>query len=162
VDNGFGSGPISSCIVNAGPISQHADVLGGDKSVSQAAMAYLGDPAAQPRLITLTSGLNTCAGSILRANPDHQRPGGLLVPAWHSRALQEQAWTMLDAGVDMIGARLSNPFTAKRDVADIGSSILAHADRGFLRWERLTAEPQHQGAGQLPSAPSLAADWASA
>jgi hypothetical protein len=37
--------------------------------------------------------------------------------------LQERARTMLD----MIGVMLSNPFTAERDVADIGSSILADA-----------------------------------
>jgi hypothetical protein len=34
---------------------------------------------------------------------------------------------MLDAGVDMIGVMLANPSTAERDVADIGSSLLAPA-----------------------------------
>jgi hypothetical protein len=34
---------------------------------------------------------------------------------------------MLDAGVDMVSVFLSNPFTAQRDIADIGSAILAHA-----------------------------------
>jgi hypothetical protein len=32
---------------------------------------------------------------------------------------------MLDAGVDMVGVMLANPFTAERDIADIGASILA-------------------------------------
>jgi hypothetical protein len=41
--------------------------------------------------------------------------------------LQEQARLMLDAGVDMVGVMLSNPSTAERDVADIGSFLLARA-----------------------------------
>ena len=41
--------------------------------------------------------------------------------------LQEKSQLMLDAGVDMLSVFLSNPFTAERDIADIGSAILAHA-----------------------------------
>ena len=39
--------------------------------------------------------------------------------------LREQTQLMLDAGVDMVGVMLANPFTAERDIADIGASILA-------------------------------------
>ena len=34
---------------------------------------------------------------------------------------------MTDTGVDTVGVFLSNPFTAERDVENIGKSILAHA-----------------------------------
>jgi len=130
VDNGFGSGPISSCIVNAGLMSQHADALGGDivTAVSQAAMAYLGDPAAPDAPHYLDIWAKYLRGLDPAHKPLITRD---LVDYWclcgTPEQLQEQARTMLDAGVDMIGVMLSNPFTAERDVADIGSSILAHA-----------------------------------
>lgn len=41
--------------------------------------------------------------------------------------LLQKTQTMREAGCDMVSAFLSNPFTAERDIADIGSSILAHA-----------------------------------
>ncbi|RZT87306.1 hypothetical protein EV383_4218 [Pseudonocardia sediminis] len=34
---------------------------------------------------------------------------------------------MRESGVDMCSVFLSNPFTTERDIADIGSSILARA-----------------------------------
>ena len=34
---------------------------------------------------------------------------------------------MLDSGVDLVSVFLSNPFTAERDIHDIGTSILAHS-----------------------------------
>jgi alkanesulfonate monooxygenase SsuD/methylene tetrahydromethanopterin reductase-like flavin-dependent oxidoreductase (luciferase family) len=48
VDHGFGSGPISSCITNAGFMNDHVDEL-GERIVTastNAAKAYLGDPTA--------------------------------------------------------------------------------------------------------------------
>jgi hypothetical protein len=71
VDNGFGAGLISSCIVNAGLMSQHVDVLGGDivKSVSQAAMAYQGDPAVPDAPHYLDIWAKCLHGSILRTSP---------------------------------------------------------------------------------------------
>src|SRR6478609_7339668 len=46
IDKGFGSGPISSCITNAGLMNQHVDELGEGivTASTNAAMAYLGDP----------------------------------------------------------------------------------------------------------------------
>lgn len=41
--------------------------------------------------------------------------------------LLQKTQTMREAGCDMVSVFLSNPFTAERDIADIGSSILAHA-----------------------------------
>ena len=48
IDKGFGSGPISSCITNAGFMNEHIDELGAPivQASTQAAMAYLGDPTA--------------------------------------------------------------------------------------------------------------------
>lgn len=110
-------------------MSQHVDALGGDivKSVSQAAMAYLGTPAAPDA----PHYLDDWAKYLRGLDPVH-RPliTKEFVDYWclcgTPGQLQDQAHLMLDAGVDMIGVMLSNPFTAERDVADIGSSILAH------------------------------------
>jgi len=41
--------------------------------------------------------------------------------------VREQTQLMLDNGVDLVSVFLSNPFTAGRDVSDIGTSILARA-----------------------------------
>ena len=41
--------------------------------------------------------------------------------------LQQQTKVMTDNGVDLVSVFLSNPFTAERDIANIGESILAHA-----------------------------------
>ena len=130
VENGFGSGPISSCIVNARLMSQHTDILGGDivKSVAEAATAYLGIPAAPDA----PHYLDIWAKYLRGLDPVH-KPFITkdLVDYWclcgTPYHLQEQARLMLDAGVDMIGVMLSNPSTAERDVADIGSSLLAPA-----------------------------------
>ena len=39
--------------------------------------------------------------------------------------LVEKTQLMRDAGCDLVSVFLSNPFAAERDIADIGSSILA-------------------------------------
>ena len=41
--------------------------------------------------------------------------------------LLEKTQLMREAGCDMVSVFLSNPFTAERDIADIGASILARA-----------------------------------
>ncbi len=41
--------------------------------------------------------------------------------------VREQTQLMLGNGVDLVSVFLSNPFTAERDVDDIGNSILAAA-----------------------------------
>ena len=41
--------------------------------------------------------------------------------------VREQTQLMLDNCVDLVSVFLSNPFTAERDVSDIGTSILARA-----------------------------------
>jgi hypothetical protein len=130
VDQGFGSGPISSCITNAGFMNEHVDELGADivNASTQAAMAYLGDPTAAdaPHYLEVWS-------KYLRGLDPVHRPliTKELVDYWclygTPEQLQEKTQHMLDAGVDMVSVFLSNPFTAQRDIADIGSSILAHA-----------------------------------
>ena len=128
VDRGFGSGPISSCIVNAGFMAEHVDELGPSivTAAQQAAMAYLGDPTAADA----PHYLDVWAKYLRGLDPVH-RPiiTRELVDYWclcgSPDQLREQTQTMLDAGVDMIGVMLANPFTAERDIADLGSSILA-------------------------------------
>lgn len=130
VDKGFGSGPISSCITNAGFMNEHIDVLGEDivTASTNAAMAYLGDPTASdaPHYLEVWSkylrGLDPAHKPIITKQ---------LVDYWclygTPEQLQEKTTAMLDAGVDMVQVFLSNPFTAERDINDIGSAILANA-----------------------------------
>lgn len=130
VDNGFGSGPISSCITNAGFMNEHVDELGEDivQASTRAAMAYLGDPAAPDA----PHYLETWAKYLRGLDPAH-RPiiTQQLVDYWclygTPEQLRNKTQLMLDSGCDMVSVFLSNPFTAERDIADIGSSILTHA-----------------------------------
>ena len=97
-------------------------------AAQQAAMAYLGDPTA----VDAPHYLDVWAKYLRGLDPVH-RPiiTKELVDYWclcgTPDQLREQTQLMLDAGVDMIGVMLANPFTAQRDIADIGSSILARA-----------------------------------
>ena len=127
VDNGFGSGPISSCIVNAGFMADHVDELGRSivAASQEAARAYLGDPTApdSPHY------LDVWAKYLRGLDPAHKPIiTKQLVDYWclcgTPDQLREQTQLMLDAGVDMVGVMLANPFTAERDIADIGASIL--------------------------------------
>lgn len=130
VTNGFGSGPISSCITNSGLMNAHRDELGDpivDASIT-AAQQYLGDPTAaeQPHY------LDVWAKYLRGLDPAH-RPiiTEELVDYWclygSPAELREKAALMRDAGVDILQVFLSNPFTAERDIDNIGHSILAHA-----------------------------------
>ncbi len=130
ITNGFGSGPISSCITNAGFMNEHIDELGAPivEASTQAAMAYLGDPSAadQPHY------LDTWAKYLRGLDPAHKPLiTKELVDYWcmygGPEELQQQTQVMTDSGVDLVSVFLSNPFTAERDVNDIGTSILAHA-----------------------------------
>lgn len=128
IDKGFGSGPISSCITNSGLMSKHVDELGADivEASGRAAMAYLGDPTApdQPHY------LETWAKYLRGLDPKH-RPiiTKELVDYWclygSKDDIREKAALMTEAGVDMLSVFLSNPFTAQRDIADIGANVLA-------------------------------------
>jgi len=94
----------------------------------QAAMAYLGNPndPNQPHYLEVWS-------KYLRGLDPSHRPliTKELVDYWclygSPADLREQAALMTESGVDTVGVFLSNPFTAERDVANIGQSILAHA-----------------------------------
>jgi alkanesulfonate monooxygenase SsuD/methylene tetrahydromethanopterin reductase-like flavin-dependent oxidoreductase (luciferase family) len=130
VDHGFGSGPISSCIVNAGFMADHVDELGQSivTAAQQAARAYLGDPAAADA----RHYLDVWAKYLRGLDPAH-RPiiTKQLVDYWclygSPDQLRAKTRLMLDAGVDTVGVMLANPFTAERDIADIGTAILADA-----------------------------------
>ena len=88
VDNGFGSGPISSCITNSGLMAEHVDELGQPivDASTKAAMAYLGDPddPNPPHHLDVWSkylrGLDPVAPAA-----DHQGARRLLVPLRHPR-----------------------------------------------------------------------------
>ena len=130
ITEGFGSGPISSCLTNAGFMNEHIDELGESivQASTNAAMAYLGDPIAadQPHY------LDTWAKYLRGLDPSHKPLiTKQLVDYWCMYGgpadLREQTQLMLDNGVDLVSVFLSNPFTAERDVSDIGTSILAHA-----------------------------------
>ncbi|WP_214369694.1 LLM class flavin-dependent oxidoreductase [Pseudonocardia sp. H11422] len=130
IDKGFGSGPISSCITNSGFMNAHVDELGGGivKASTEAAMAYLGDPSAPDA----PHYLEVWAKYLRGLDPVH-RPliTKQLVDYWclygTPDELLEKTQLMREAGCDMVSVFLSNPFTAERDIADIGSSILARA-----------------------------------
>jgi alkanesulfonate monooxygenase SsuD/methylene tetrahydromethanopterin reductase-like flavin-dependent oxidoreductase (luciferase family) len=125
---GFGSGPISSCITNAGFMQKHPDQLGEPiiSASTQAAMAYLGDPSAsdQPHY------LDTWAKYLRGLDPAHKPLiTKELVDYWclygSADDIREKAQLMLDNGVDLLSVFLSNPFTAERDINDIGATVLA-------------------------------------
>lgn len=128
VNNGFGSGPISSCLSNLGLMHKYADALrpGIVEASEKAAMAYLGDPNApqQPHYLDVWAkylrGLDPQHASIITKE---------LCDYWCLYGgpddVLEQTQLMQEAGVDLVNVFLSNPFTAERDVADIGSAILA-------------------------------------
>ena len=130
ITNGFGSGPISSCLTNVGLMNQHREALGDEivDASTRAAMAYLGDPNAadQPHY------LDVWAKYLRGLDPAH-RPiiTKQLVDYWclygSPDDLQEKAALMLESGVDTLSVFLSNPFTAERDIADIGASIIARS-----------------------------------
>jgi len=130
ITEGFGSGPISSCLTNVGFMNEHVDELGEGivKASTEAAMAYLGDPTAAER----PHYLETWAKYLRGLDPAHKPLiTKELVDYWclygGPEELQEQTKVMTDNGVDLVSVFLSNPFTAERDVNDIGASILAHA-----------------------------------
>ncbi len=130
VTNGFGSGPISSCITNSGLMNEHRDELGDgivDASIT-AAQQYLGDPTAPNR----PHHLDVWAKYLRGLDPAH-RPiiTKELVDYWclygSPAELRDKAALMREAGVDLLQVFLSNPHTAERDIDNIGHSILAHA-----------------------------------
>jgi len=111
-------------------MNAHVDELGEPivKASTEAAMAYLGDPTAPdaPHYLDVWAkylrGLDPAHRSLITKE---------LVDYWclygTPEQLREKTRRMLDGGCDMVSVFLSNPFTAERDIADIGSSILAHA-----------------------------------
>ena len=130
VTEGFGSGPISSCLTNAGFMNEHVEELGEPivQASTQAAMAYLGDPHAPDR----PHYLETWAKYLRGLDPAHKPLiTKELVDYWCMYGgpadVREQTQLMLANGVDLVSVFLSNPFTAERDVDDIGNSILAAA-----------------------------------
>lgn len=129
ITQGFGSGPISSCITAAAFMAEHVEELGADivQATQTAAAAYLGDPTApnSPHY------LDVWAKYLRGLDPVHKPIiTKQLVDYWclygTPAELEEKHQFILDSGADMVNVFLSNPFTARRDIADIGSSILGN------------------------------------
>lgn len=128
VDNGFGSGPISSCITNSGLMAQHVDELGQGivDASTKAAMAYLGDPndPNPPHHLDVWS-------KYLRGLDPSHRPliTKELVDYWclygTADQLLEKTQLMYENGVDIVSVFISNPFRAETDINNIGNSIIA-------------------------------------
>ena len=128
VDNGFGSGPISSCITNSGLMAQHADELGQPivDASTKAAMAYLGDPndPNPPHHLDVWS-------KYLRGLDPSHRPliTKELVDYWclygTPDQLLEKTQLMYENGVDIVSVFISNPFRAETDIDNIGRSIIS-------------------------------------
>ncbi|WP_198954382.1 LLM class flavin-dependent oxidoreductase [Kineosporia sp. R_H_3] len=128
ITQGFGSGPISSCLTNAGMMNGHVEELGADivNASTQAAMAYLGDPTAADAPHYLDVWANYLRG----LDPAHKPLiTKQLVDYWAlygtKDEIQDKVALMTSSGVDMVQVFLSNPFTAQRDIADIGATVLA-------------------------------------
>jgi alkanesulfonate monooxygenase SsuD/methylene tetrahydromethanopterin reductase-like flavin-dependent oxidoreductase (luciferase family) len=130
ITQGFGSGPISSCLTNIGFMHEHVDVLGGDivNATHEAAMAYLGDPDAVDRPHYLDVWKQYLRGLDPKHLPLITKE---LVDYWclygSPDELLEKTQLMTESGADMVQVFLSNPYTAERDINDIGKSILARA-----------------------------------
>jgi hypothetical protein len=111
-------------------MNDHIDELGEQivTASTEAAKAYLGDPTAPDA----PHYLEVWAKYLRGLDPVH-RPliTKELVDYWclygSPDELLEKTQLMREAGCDMVSVFLSNPFTAQRDIADIGSSILARA-----------------------------------
>ncbi|WP_433799944.1 LLM class flavin-dependent oxidoreductase [Actinomycetospora sp. CA-084318] len=130
VDHGFGSAPISSCLTNFAFMQRHVDELGEPivNASTQAAMAYLGDPNSPEARDYLSIWSKYLKGLDPRHRPLITEE---LVDYWCLYGtpdhLREKTRLMQEAGVDLVGVMLANPFTAGRDLADIGRTILTPA-----------------------------------
>jgi alkanesulfonate monooxygenase SsuD/methylene tetrahydromethanopterin reductase-like flavin-dependent oxidoreductase (luciferase family) len=130
VTQGFGSGPISSCLTNLPFMDLHADEIGRPivEASTRAAYAYLGDPNDPDR----PHYLDAWASYMRGFNPEHMPLiTKELVDYWclygSPDDLLEKTQLMQESGVDLMSVFLSNPYTVKRDITDIGASIVARA-----------------------------------
>jgi alkanesulfonate monooxygenase SsuD/methylene tetrahydromethanopterin reductase-like flavin-dependent oxidoreductase (luciferase family) len=130
IRNGFGSGPISSCLTNLPFMDQHSSELDPCivEASTKAAYAYLGDPNDPDRPHYLDAWASYMRGFNEAHLPLITKE---LVDYWclygSPDDLLEKTQLMKECGVDMVSAFLSNPYTVKRDITDIGSSIIARA-----------------------------------
>ncbi|MHA6793870.1 LLM class flavin-dependent oxidoreductase [Pseudonocardia bannensis] len=130
ITKGFGSGPISSCLTNLPMMKAHEDKLDPVivEASRKAAMAYLGDPndPNPPHYLDVWR-------SYMRGFHADHLPliTKELVDYWclygSPDDLQEKVQLMQECGVDMVSAVLSNPATVKRDITDIGTSIISRS-----------------------------------
>ncbi|MCW3000717.1 MAG: putative methylenetetrahydromethanopterin reductase [Conexibacter sp.] len=127
ITQGFGSGPLSSCVTNSRFMAQHTDDIGEEivEVAQRAADAYLGlPPDGSPHHLDVWK-------RYLRGfDPRHEdiitRELVDFYCLWGDPdQLQEKAAIMAEAGVDIIAPVLSNPMTLARDIDAISSSLVA-------------------------------------
>jgi alkanesulfonate monooxygenase SsuD/methylene tetrahydromethanopterin reductase-like flavin-dependent oxidoreductase (luciferase family) len=130
ITNGFGSGPISSCLTNLPMMKEYEEQLSPTivEASRKAAVAYLGDPndPSQPHY------LDAWRSYMRGFNSDHlPLITKELVDYWclygSPDDLLEKTQLMQENGVDLVSAFLSNPGTVTRDITDIGKSIISRA-----------------------------------
>ena len=116
----------TAAIVGGGVLALGTSDTPAPTASTDAAKAYLGDPTASDA----PHYLEVWAKYLRGLDPVH-RPliTKELVDYWCLYGtpddLLEKTQLMREAGCDMVSVFLSNPFTAERDIADIGASILA-------------------------------------
>lgn len=127
VVNGVGSSPISSCLTNLNFMAEHVHVLGEDivGAASRAAEAYLNIP-----LEGETHYLDVWRKYQSGPDPRHKE---LITKQlvdyfclWGTpEELQEKAYTMREAGVDIVAVFLSNPMNFARDIDAFSEHLIA-------------------------------------
>jgi alkanesulfonate monooxygenase SsuD/methylene tetrahydromethanopterin reductase-like flavin-dependent oxidoreductase (luciferase family) len=129
ITQGFGSGPISSCITNAAFMAEHVDELGPEivEAVGNAAGSYLSLPPDGS-----THYLDVWRKYLNGLDPRHKDLITKQLVDYFClygtpEELQEKVSVMRDAGVDCISVFLSNPMTFSRDIENMSKSLVAHA-----------------------------------
>jgi alkanesulfonate monooxygenase SsuD/methylene tetrahydromethanopterin reductase-like flavin-dependent oxidoreductase (luciferase family) len=129
IANGFGSGPLVSCVVNRGLVADHADQLDPEfaRAVEHGARAYIGYGGDTSPTAHLSTWRNYMRGLDQR-HLDRKRIARPVVDGfaiWGTpEQCQAQARAMLDAGVDVLNLFLSNPATLRRDMTDFSQVII--------------------------------------
>jgi hypothetical protein len=129
ITQGFGSGPLSSCVTNSRFMAEHTEEIGEEmvQVAERAANAYLGLPPDGS-----AHHLDVWKRYLRGFDPRHE---DIIVQElvdfyclWGSpQELQEKAAIMHEAGVDIIAPVLSNPMTLARDIDAISNSLITAA-----------------------------------
>lgn len=125
ITQGFGSGPISSCLTNAGLMREHVAELGEEivSAAEQAAATYLSVPPAGA-----SHYLDVWRGYLNGLDPRHaaivtrQLVDYFCLYGTRDELLEKVA-AMREAGVDSVSVFLANPMTFARDIDDLSTLV---------------------------------------